>query len=639
MTKVCCDGPWGAGEGDKRAHVCPEAVDPPVTILGAASILRQFVCFLALLLVAAKMLLPLLAACSVYVGAALSVPVTDRDYASAPTVAVKNGTLSGIHSAEYEQDFFLGIPYAQQAVRFAQSQPLNTTWEDTKEATAYPPHCIGYGGDDIGYELSEDCLYLNVVKPAGLNDTSGLPVAVWIHGGGLYMGGSADRRYNLSFIVENSVNQGTPIVAVSFNYRLSAFGFLSGKEALEAGVTNIGFHDQRLALHWVNENIAAFGGSPDKVTIFGESSGAESVSAQVFAYNGRDDGLFRGAIAESGFGAVLPRYPGGLNATDYQQVTFDNLVRNTSCASTVGTPEAITCLRDAPFEEINTAINVTGVSPWPPVLDHDFIADYPANQIANEKFVHVPIIIGSNTDEGTAFGPGRGPNDGPVNTDSDFAYAVGNILSSNVTNSTGKSADEIIYELSILYPNIQSIGIPSLESWPVVITNETEEGEDVGLQYRRINALAGDYTFHYARRRASLAWSNADIPSYTYRFDVIVNGVPDYVAATHFQEVAFVFYNLNGDGYATNPFANTTQEYKDLALTISSAWINFFVSLDPNSAAVSPQWPIYNTTSGGGVGEEIVWSVVNEGSYVEFDDYRAEGIKYMSDNALTLFGN
>lgn len=111
-------------------------------------------------------------------------------------------------------------------------------------------------------------------------------MAVWIHGGGLYMGGSADRRYNLSFIVENSVNQGTPIVAVSLNYRLAAFGFLSGKEALDAGVTNIGFRDQRLALHWVNENIAAFGGSPDKVTIFGESSGAESVSAQVLAYNG-----------------------------------------------------------------------------------------------------------------------------------------------------------------------------------------------------------------------------------------------------------------------------------------------------------------------------------------------------------------
>lgn len=100
------------------------------------------------------------------------------------------------------------------------------------------------------------------------------------------MGGSADRRYNLSFIVERSVEMKTPVIGVSINYRLSALGFPCGKEALDEGITNLGFRDQRLALRWVNENIGAFGGSPDKVTIFGESSGAESVSAQVFAYNG-----------------------------------------------------------------------------------------------------------------------------------------------------------------------------------------------------------------------------------------------------------------------------------------------------------------------------------------------------------------
>jgi carboxylesterase type B len=79
---------------------------------------------------------------------------------------------------------------------------------------------------------------------------------------------------------------GTPIIGVSFNYRLSAFGFLTGKEAMEEGITNIGFRDQRLALQWVQENIAAFGGSPEKVTIWGESAGAESVTAQMLAYNG-----------------------------------------------------------------------------------------------------------------------------------------------------------------------------------------------------------------------------------------------------------------------------------------------------------------------------------------------------------------
>jgi carboxylesterase type B len=101
------------------------------------------------------------------------------------------------------------------------------------------------------------------------------------------MGGSADKRYNLSFIVSDSVKLGTPMIAVSLNYRLSAYGFLVGQEAAKAGVTNIGFRDQRLALHWISENIASFGGDPSKITIWGESSGAESVTAHVLAYNGQ----------------------------------------------------------------------------------------------------------------------------------------------------------------------------------------------------------------------------------------------------------------------------------------------------------------------------------------------------------------
>jgi carboxylesterase type B len=181
---------------------------------------------------------------------------------------------------------------------------LDTKWHDKRPATEYPKHCYGYGADQIGYEESEDCLYINVIRPAGIPKDAKLPVATWIYGGGLSNGGSADRRYNMSFFVENSVSQGTPIIGVSFNYRLSVFGFLNGKEALDAGVTNIGFRDQRLALRWLNENIDAFGGDKDAVTIFGESAGAESVTAQVFAYKGQHDGLFRSAAAQSGFGSM-----------------------------------------------------------------------------------------------------------------------------------------------------------------------------------------------------------------------------------------------------------------------------------------------------------------------------------------------
>lgn len=100
------------------------------------------------------------------------------------------------------------------------------------------------------------------------------------------MGGSNDPRYNLSFIVQNSVEMELPMLAVSIQYRLSAWGFLGGEEALQGGATNLGYRDQRLALHWIQENIAAFGGDPEKVTIWGESAGAESVGAQLLAYNG-----------------------------------------------------------------------------------------------------------------------------------------------------------------------------------------------------------------------------------------------------------------------------------------------------------------------------------------------------------------
>jgi carboxylesterase type B len=226
-----------------------------------------------------------------------------HETSSAPTATIKNGTYAGVYNARYDQDFFLGVPFAQvnlkplahNAIQLIPAQPperfsvaegLNTSWDGVRQATEYSLHCYGYGWDQDRFVQSEDCLYLNIIRPAGLKDTSGLPVAAWIHGGGLFMGGAANPRYNLSFIVNQSVALGTPIIGVSLNYRLSAFGFPTGKEALSEGVTNLGFRDQRLALRWINENIAAFGGDPDKVTIFGESSGAESVAAQIFAYNG-----------------------------------------------------------------------------------------------------------------------------------------------------------------------------------------------------------------------------------------------------------------------------------------------------------------------------------------------------------------
>jgi hypothetical protein len=124
--------------------------------------------------------------------------------------------------------------------------------------------CYGYGSDQWNYPVSENCLYMNVIRPAG-HAHEKLPVAFWIHGGGFYQGGGIDQRYNISFMIENSVKIGKPIIGISINYRLSAWGFLSGSEELaHAGTLNLGLRDQRLALHWVQENIEAFGGVRNK---------------------------------------------------------------------------------------------------------------------------------------------------------------------------------------------------------------------------------------------------------------------------------------------------------------------------------------------------------------------------------------
>ena len=185
-----------------------------------------------------------------------------------PLAHVKNGTYSGVHSPEYDQDFFLGVPFAKPPVadlRFRNPQSLDTAWSEPHSATQYSPACVGYGPSQMGYAISEDCLYLNVIRPAGIPADEKLPVLVWIYGGGFVQGSAVDLRYNMSFIVQQSQQMGQPMMAVALNYRLSAFGFLQGYDTDETDAStggNWGIRDQRLALQWIQENVGAFGGEP-----------------------------------------------------------------------------------------------------------------------------------------------------------------------------------------------------------------------------------------------------------------------------------------------------------------------------------------------------------------------------------------
>jgi carboxylesterase type B len=261
------------------------------------------------------------------------------------------------------------------------------------EATAYSEICPGFGGDDaslyyLGFTAGESCLTINVVRPRGYEAGANLPVGVWIFGGGFAMGGSPDPRYNTTWVIDRSVQMGRPIITVTLNYRVSFFGFPNGQEAVDAGAQNLGLYDQQLALQWIQENIAAFGGDPSKVTIWGQSAGAQSVAYHILGQGGSTGAsLFRGGIMESGAASWNPMY-----TPSQAQPAFDAIVGNSSCAGS-NSSTVIDCLRSLPFNEFNASV-ATSKATWQPNVDGDLFQDYPSKLLAAGKVAPVAIMHG-----------------------------------------------------------------------------------------------------------------------------------------------------------------------------------------------------------------------------------------------------
>jgi carboxylesterase type B len=322
----------------------------------------------------------------------------------------------------------------------------------------------------------------------------------------------------------------------------------------------------------------------------------------------------------------------GYNTTAYQ-TSYDIIVASTGCGNTTS-PSTLSCLRALPYATLNKALNssIAGVGPFPPTIDHDFVSTYPSIQLTSGNFVKVPLLIGTNTDEGAAFRP-----DVSVNTTTEFL---------SVLNSTLYPAPPSISTIiASLYPNIPAIGIPSFATWPYSPNSTISLA--LGTQIRRLQAYFGDLVVNAPRRGANHAWAHHGVPSYSYRFDVTVTGIPPYVGATHFQEVAFVFNNTRGEGYAVNPFGNLTAEqtlaFEELAVYMSRSWVSFIVHEgDPNRHGLSGKahWPVYDTRNGG-LGKNIVWSAKGNGTglgSVEVDEYRIEGMEFIIENSLEVYG-
>lgn len=347
--------------------------------------------------------------------------------ASGPTVTIAAPAATIIGSSAAGVDTFNGIPFAQPptgSLRLKPPQPLNSslgTVAATGTAKACPQFFFQVDSssiptDTLGTILDlplfqtvtdagEDCLTVNVNRPTGTISSSKLPVLFWIFGGGFELGSTL--MYNGASVVADSIAQGKPIIFVGVNYRVGGFGFLPGSEILADGSANLGLLDQRLGLKWVADNIEAFGGDPDKVTIWGESAGAISVFDQMALYDGDNTyngkALFRGGIMDSG--SIVPADP--VDCPKGQEV-YDTVIKNAGCASASDTLE---CLRGVDYTTyLNAANSVPGILGYTSVAlsylprpDGTTLTDSPEILVEQGKYAKVPFIVGDQEDEGTIF--------------------------------------------------------------------------------------------------------------------------------------------------------------------------------------------------------------------------------------------
>ncbi|KAH8917913.1 alpha/beta-hydrolase [Atractiella rhizophila] len=500
---------------------------------------------------------------------------------AAPTVEVKQGTIVGVDLPNFDQEIFLGIPYAQPPLgdlRLRKPQAYNSTY-DNFDASKYSPLCwnlqstISDGNDS---PQDEDC--------------------------------SLD-WYNGTYLVQAGRNFSNDIVFVSINYRLLSLGFLGGKALLDEGNVNLGHQDQRLALSWVHDNIAAFGGDPSRVTIFGESSGGASVWAQVHAYGGNNNGLFRAGIVES-IGFLT------LRSADYApyQASFDALLLNSTCANTINSTasEQLQCLR----HNVTAHDLITAVQTWATgtMIDGDFLpyGSSTVKAVPAGKVAKVPILVGCNTDEGASFGR-KG-----TNTTDDVRVAL--------QTSYPTMSNDSISTLLELYPD---------DPYSTYLGTPANTGlwrPASGVQDKRTAVITGDLAMDAMARYIGRQWAKAGRPIYRYRFNQQAYNTTAEGGIAHFSEVRYVFGNPANYTYLGRELGPWPSDHALSGLMMAN-WLAFAVHLDPNKNNYpgAPNWPDYSQG-----GKNMVFQSL--GSATETDDYREKQIDFIIDEVMPNLG-
>jgi para-nitrobenzyl esterase len=474
-----------------------------------------------------------------------------RSSGGPPTVRTTAGLVSG-ETVERGVRAFKGIPYAAPPVgeqRWRPPTPVQP-WQGVRQSTAFAPACsqlkVG-GGRGRRYQgYSEDCLYLNIWTPTEANGHK-LPVMLWYHGGGFVIGSASDDVYDGRFLAQKGV------VVVTTNYRVGPVGFfahpLLSKES-ERGVSgNYGMLDMIAALEWVRDNIAGFGGDPERVTIFGESAGGRCVAHLMATPAAK--GLFHRGIMQS---SSLYRPLSHLRKRYYGRSSAEQV--GVSVAEKLGCNETealLECLRGKAADDVIAASDVvmgsfTEGNFFEPIVDGLLLPDDPSQIFEDGKQHPVPLIAGSNADESTVFTP---PG----------LYTTEGQVERSIKKWFPHHHREILELFTI---------------------------EDVDDAWRAVVRIQGDWMFTVPILKTVRTMERTGAPAYQYFFTHIRSDDRGrQLGAYHGSEIRFAFDNLD---LGRTPVTDADRKIADV---MSSYWVNFATTGDPNADALPP-WPRYS---------------------------------------------